>query len=114
MGLIVGDYQPFLRIRQVRLNIEDITALLETNPGGAHELIIHHLENGSNMIDLHLTNRISIEFGWMKEEAVITVASRTHPQERCDFGLCRMEYIMSFGQLYHSTSESTTPLQCQR
>ena len=101
MGLSVGDYQPFLRIGQVRLTIEDITALLETKPGGARELINHHLENGSNMIDLHLTNRISIEFGWMKEEAVITVASRSHPQERCNLDyaewntLCLLDYCIT-------------------
>ena len=51
MGLSVGDHQTFLRIGQVRLTIEGITASLETKPGGARELIIHHLENGSNMID---------------------------------------------------------------
>jgi len=101
MGLSVGDYQPFLRIGQVRLTIEDITALLETKPGGARELIIHHLENGSNMIDLHLTNRISIAFGWMKEEAVITVSSRSHPQERCNLDyaewntLCLLDYCIT-------------------
>jgi len=39
MGLSVGDYQPFLRMGQVRLTIENITALLETKLGGARELI---------------------------------------------------------------------------
>jgi len=90
------------------------------------------------MIDLHLTIRVSIEFGWMKEEAVMTVASCTHFQERCNLHYpdrntlclldCRMtahlnrllgcsvkakEYIQRFSNQSRAKHDVSPPWPCQ-
>ena len=101
LGLSVGDYLPFIVIGRARLTTEDIAALLETSAGGARDLINGHLEEGSGLKELNLTEHMAIHFGWKNNEPVIKIASRARPQERChlDYAewntLCLTEFCIT-------------------
>lgn len=99
LGLSAKDYQPFICIGKVYLNIEDIEALLKH--GGARDFINTHLEQGSGMVDWHLTDRIDIVFCWKMNEPVIKLVARHHQQNRSylDYRewntLCLLEFCIT-------------------